>query len=191
MKALELESNLTADTGLSLVAHAVAAGLLYLFLFHHSQTILANLDLSLPTLQVAQARPAQPTDEWIIPNKKNHHPVKKAEPPKAVPEQQASPWIPASQTARRPQWVGNLIDPDSYPTVARSLGGTGKVVVLVHIDSEGKVQDVRLSQGSSYEVLDQFAVDKVRNGIFTPAYDAQGSPVACEVILPIVFQLAG
>jgi TonB family protein len=187
---LEMESNLTADTGLSFVAHAAAAGLLYLLLFHHSQTILANLDLSLPTLQVAQARPAQPAEEWIIPNKKNPHPVKKVEPPKAAPEQ-ASPWVPASQTARRPQWVGNLIDPDSYPAVARSLGGTGKVVMVVHIDSQGKVRDVRLSQGSSYEVLDQFAVDKVRNGIFTPAYDAQGSPVACEVILPIVFQLAG
>jgi protein TonB len=190
MKTLELEGNLTADTGLSFVAHAAAAGLLYLLLFHHSRTILANLDLSLPTLQVARARPAQREDEWIIPNKKNHHPAKKVEPPKAAPEQ-ASPWVPASQTARRPQWVGNLIDPDSYPAVARSLGGAGQVVVVVHIDAEGKVREVGLLKGSNYDVLDQFAVDKVRNGIFTPAYDAQGSPVACEVTLPIVFQLAG
>ena len=99
--------------------------------------------------------------------------------------------MPAAQTAHQPRWVGNLIDPDSYPAIARSLNGAGRVVVLARIDTEGKVREARLLKGSSYDVLDQFAVDKVRDGIFTPAYDAQGSPVACEVILPIVFQLVG
>jgi TonB family protein len=184
------ESNLTNDTGLSFVIHAGFFAALYLLLFHHSTTVLANLDLSLPALQVSQLASAQKADEWIIPNKKNHHPVKKAEAEKADPEQTNS-WVPAAQTAHQPRWVGNLIDPDSYPAVARSLDGAGKVVVLARIDTDGKVREARLLKGSNYDVLDQFAVDKVRNGIFTPAYDAQGSPVACEVILPIVFQLVG
>ena len=187
------ENNLMADTGFSLLIHAGLVGALYLFLFHHSQTLLANLDLS-AALQVSQAIPSQPAEEWIIPDKKHPHPVKKVEPEKAKPEVPDSPknvWVPAAQTARRPRWVGNLIDPGSYPAAASSLGGEGKVVVLVHVDTEGKVQDVQLYKGSNVEVLDQFAVEKVRNGIFTPAYNAQGTPIACEIILPIMFQLAG
>jgi hypothetical protein len=43
----------------------------------------------------------------------------------------------------------------------------------------------------SNEILNEFAIRKVKNGIFTPAYDKQGSPVACEVILPILFKLVG
>ena len=190
MKQIKLESNLTTDTGLSFAAHGVVVGLLYFFLFHRSETVLANLVMSLPALQVAQLAAAQKADEWIIPNKKHPHSAKKAESEKAEPEQ-ANSWVPAAQTAHRPQWVGNLIDPDSYPAVARALNGAGKVVVLARIDTEGKVREARLLKGSNSDELDQFAVDKVRNGIFTPAYDAQGSPVACEVILPIVFQLVG
>jgi TonB family protein len=185
------EGNLTTDTGLSLLVHAGLVGALYLLLFHHSQTILANLDLTVPTIQVSPAAQTQPEDEWIMPSKKNHNAVKKIEPEKVTPEEVKSLWVPAAQTAHRPQWVGNLIDPDSYPAEARALGGDGKVVVAVRIDTTGKVQDVSLLQGSHSDVLDQFAVEKVRNGIFTPAYDAQGSPVACEVILPIMFQLLG
>jgi TonB family protein len=184
-----LESNLTADTGLSFLVHAGLVGALYLLLFHHSQTILANLDLSVAALQVSQAAPSQPVEEWVIPRKKSHQAAKKAEPEKVTPEEVKSLWVPAAQTAHPPRWVGNLIDPDNYPAAARSLGGAGKVIVVARIDTEGKVRDARLYKGSDVEALDQFAVDKVRNGIFTPAYDAQGSPVACEVILPIDFQL--
>src|ERR1700685_3450355 len=121
------ESNLTSDTGLSLVIHAGFFAVLYLLLFHHSQSVLANLDMSLPALQVSQLASAQKADEWIIPNRKNHHPAKKAVVEKAEPEQTNS-WVPAAQTAHQPRWVGNLIDPDSYPAVARSLDGAGKVV---------------------------------------------------------------
>ncbi len=185
------ESNLIGDTGLSFLMHAGLVGVLYLSLFRHSQTILANLDLTIASLQVSQLAQVKPAEEWVIPNKKHHNAVKKVEPEKEKPLEEKSVWVPASQTAHRPRWVGNLIDPDSYPAVARSLGGAGKVIVVVRIDTEGKVRDARLFKGSSYEVLDQFAVEKVREGIFTPAYDAQGSPVACEVILPIVFQLLG
>jgi TonB family protein len=116
-------------------------------------------------------------------------PVKKVEPEKIAPEEVKSAWVPAAETARKPQWVGNLIDPDDYPKVARQLGSDGQVVLQVHIDVEGKVEDVRLLSGTNYEVLNEFAVSKVRNGIFTPAYDKQGIPVACEVVLPILFKL--
>jgi len=189
-------NSLPADTGISFAVHAFAAGFLYLLLFHPSQRVLATLDLS-QAARVPQDQ-ARVVDDWVLPNPNRKHPlpVKKVVPEKALldtpaPVSPSSVWVPASQTARKPQWVGNFIEPDSYPAAARALGGEGKVVVLVHVDAEGKVQEVKVFKGSNVEVLDQFAVEKVRNGIFTPAFNAQGSPVACEIILPILFQLAG
>jgi TonB family protein len=190
----DLESNLAKDTGLSLAAHSVAAGVLYLLLLvHHSQTVIANLDMTLAAITVQQSAQSKSVDEWILPNpnKKNHRALQKVVPEKVAPEVEKSVWVPAAQTSRQPRWVGNLIDPDNYPVVARQQGGDGRVVLLVHIDAAGKVQEVRLLNGSNYDVLNEFAVSKVRNGIFTPAYDKQGVPVSCEVVLPIIFKLVG
>ena len=47
---------------------------------------------------------------------------------------------------------------------------------------------MKLLQGSNQE-LNEVAVRKLSRALFSPAYTAQGSPVACEVILPIKFQL--
>jgi len=187
----EPESSLTKDTGISLAVHAAIAGILYLLLLaHRSQAIVANIDMTLSTLTVQRTQTARIEDEWVLPNPqlRNRHALKKKlDTPVPVVEQ--SVWIPAAQTARQPKWVGNFIDPETYPTVARQQGGDGKVVLLVHIDAVGKVQEVRLVNGSNYDVLNEFAVGKVKNGIFTPAYNRDGSPVACEVILPIIFKL--
>lgn len=179
-----LEVNLTTGTGLSVVIHTLLAGVLYLFLFHQSKLAIGNVNLSLSSFSTAPIARPKPLDEWIVADRHHHyHPAPKA--PEKKPE-----WIPAAQTARQPAWVGNLLDPDDYPRAARQQGADGKVVVQVRIDAAGAVQEVNLVSGNS-EVLNQFVVSKVRNGIFTPAYNQDGLPVACEVILPIIFQLNG
>jgi TonB family protein len=150
---------------------------------------MANLDLSLATIQVTQSEQVKPADEWIIPSK-NHKAVKKVIPEKATPEEIKNTWVPVADTAHAPKWIGNLIDSDEFTDVARQAGGDGKVVLQVHIDTSGEVREVALLNGSN-EILNEFAIRKVKNGIFTPAYDKQGSPVACEVILPILFKLVG
>lgn len=97
-------------------------------------------------------------------------------------------YLSASEVARPPRWVGNLIGPGDYPRTARRRGKDGKVLLSVFIDEAGRVRDVRLLQGSD-DILNEVALRKVREALFTPAYDAGGRPVACKVQLPIRFAL--
>jgi protein TonB len=97
-------------------------------------------------------------------------------------------YVPASETSRKPRWVGNFITSADYPRLARENGKDGRVIVSVFIDDKGQVQDVRLLQGA-YEALNDVALRKVRAAKFTPAFDAQGKAVACQVVLPIRFEL--
>ena len=182
---IPFEINLTTGTGLSLVVHALLVGVLYLILFHQSKLLINNINMSLSSFPTTAIARPKPLDEWIVADKHHHYRMVKKAPDPPKPE-----WVPAAQTARQPAWVGNLLDPDDYPLAARQQGSDGKVVVQVHIDAAGVVQEVKLLSGNS-DVLNQFVVSKVHNGIFTPAYNQDGLPVACEVILPIVFQLNG
>ncbi len=97
-------------------------------------------------------------------------------------------FIPISQAARKPRWIKNFITTQDYPAVARKEGKDGRVVLSVLIDSDGRVRDARLLQGS-YEVLNEVAIRKVREAVFTPAYNADNKAVSCKVTLPIQFEL--
>lgn len=97
-------------------------------------------------------------------------------------------YLSASQVARPPRWIGNLIGPGDYPRLARRQGKDGRVLLSVFIDEAGRVRDVRLLQGS-YEVLNEVALRKVREAMFTPAQSREGRAVPCKVTLPIRFQL--
>ncbi len=97
-------------------------------------------------------------------------------------------YLPAAQLARQPRWIANFITPEDYPLMARRHGKDGRVVLSVFIDEAGRVHDVRLLQGS-YDVLNEVALRKTREAIFTPAYNEDGQHVACTVALPIRFEL--
>ncbi|NKE71729.1 energy transducer TonB [Candidatus Manganitrophus noduliformans] len=100
----------------------------------------------------------------------------------------AGRYLSAAQVAKLPQWVDNLITPRDYPRSARRRGKDGRVLLSVFIDAAGRVRDVRLLQGSD-EALNEVALRKVREAVFTPAYNREGEPVACKVTLPIRFHL--
>jgi TonB family protein len=97
-------------------------------------------------------------------------------------------YLSASQVAQPPRWVGNLIGPGDYPRLARREGKDGRVLLSVFIDETGRVRDVRLLQGSD-DILNEVALRKVREAVFTPAQSQEGRPVPCKVTLPIRFQL--
>lgn len=96
--------------------------------------------------------------------------------------------LPAAKVARQPRWVGNLMSSKDYPRIAERAGKDGLVLLSVLIDESGRVQDVLLQRGS-YEELNEVALRKVREAVFTPAYNDQGQAVACKVALPIRFEL--
>lgn len=97
-------------------------------------------------------------------------------------------FLSASQVAQLPRWVDNLITPRDYPRSARREGKDGRVLLSVFIDAAGRVRDVRLLQGAD-EALNEVVLRKVREAVFTPAYNREGEPVACKVTLPIRFHL--
>ncbi|MGA2091747.1 MAG: energy transducer TonB [Endomicrobiales bacterium] len=164
---------------------------------HHAIPLITELDMTTMVSAPPVGKPSKPAPTWVI-SKKKIQPAPQPEPEKIPVEKETDTppavvggtgtWVPAAQTARKPRWTGNFISPGDYPLVARQEGNDGRVILQVHIDTEGRVQEVKLLQGSC-EVLNEVAIRKVKNGIFSPAYDAQGAPVACEVILPIRFQL--
>ena len=72
----------------------------------------------------------------------------------------------------------------AYPATARRMGWEGNVVVAFQLLSDGSVRDVRVVQGSGHAALDRGAIDAVRNASPFPR-----SPVAAEVITPVVYRL--
>jgi protein TonB len=97
-------------------------------------------------------------------------------------------YLSAAQLARHPRWIKNFITDRDYPRLAEREGKDGRVVLTVFIDETGRVSDVRLVRGS-YEVLNEVALRKVREAVFSPAYDPEGKPVPSRVALPITFEL--
>lgn len=51
----------------------------------------------------------------------------------------------------------------SYPSVARQRGWEGNVTVKVHIAKDGSVTSATVTSSSGYDVLDEAALDKVRD----------------------------
>lgn len=99
-----------------------------------------------------------------------------------------SRYLSAAQLERHPRWIKNFITDKDYPRLAEREGKDGRVVLSVFIDETGLVKDVRLMQGS-YEVLNEVALRKVKEAVFTPAYNDEGRPVPSKVALPIKFEL--
>lgn len=82
-------------------------------------------------------------------------------------------------------WIRDAIQHAiAYPATARRMGWEGNVVVAFQLLSDGSVRDVRVVQGSGHAALDRGAIDAVRNASPFPR-----SPVAAEVITPVVYRL--
>lgn len=201
----------------SALAHAGAwAGLAYALGRHSQPAIVAELDLSLaamlpPNPGGGRAEAVAPV--WTAPKHGSPPPPTSTAPapqPPAAPEEPTpcpepcaasaigtggggtgesqGRYIPASQASRQPRWISNFITASDYPSSAREQGKDGRVVLSVLIDAGGVVRDARLLQGAD-EALNELALRKIRQAMFSPAYDADGHPVASSVRLPIRFSL--
>lgn len=74
-----------------------------------------------------------------------------------------------------------------YPDIARRNGVEGQVLVGALVGKDGKVEKTQVIE-SDNELLNQSAVNAVRETIFTPAIQ-NGTPVRLWVRIPIVFKL--
>jgi protein TonB len=139
-------------------------------------------------------------DAWFL-VQKNRKPQNLPAPGKEIPREQSDckgkcpestaafgDFAKASDGYRKPKWIGNFITTHDYPLLAKQQGKDGRVVLSVIIDTEGRVRQAELIEGS-YEVLNEVALAKVKEAVFSPAYDNAGQAIACKVRLPIRFEL--
>jgi protein TonB len=75
-----------------------------------------------------------------------------------------------------------------YPTIARSRGWQGKVLLRVSVSAEGHSETVTVHRSSGHDELDESAVVAVEKWRFIPAKRGD-TAVACSVIVPIIFTL--
>lgn len=76
----------------------------------------------------------------------------------------------------------------TYPTIAKSRGWQGKVLLRVKVSAQGLSDAVTVEESSGREMLDESAIEAVKQWRFIPAKRGN-TPVASSVIVPIVFTL--
>jgi protein TonB len=74
----------------------------------------------------------------------------------------------------------------SRPPASRRAGEHGTVYLLVYIDTEGRVQQVKVKRSSSFERLDQTAAKAMTHARFQP-YIKDGKALPIMVIVPVEF----
>ncbi len=79
-------------------------------------------------------------------------------------------------------------DPPEYPNLARRRGWEGTVLLEVEVSSDGWVGSVRVHTTSSFDLLDNAALDAVRKWQFKPGMKGD-QPVAMQVLVPVHFVL--
>lgn len=75
-----------------------------------------------------------------------------------------------------------------YPSIARSRGWQGKVLLRVQVDAEGRAETVELEQSCGHELLDESALEALKQWRFVPA-KRNDVAVASSVLVPIIFSL--
>lgn len=113
--------------------------------------------------------------------------------PGGLPEIAAAPAIPPPP-ARPPRVGGEIRAPVKirdvrpvYPTIAQQAGIQGVVIIDAVIGPDGRVSQVRVLR--SIPMLDQAALDAVRQWVFTPTR-LNGEPIAVAMTITVHFTLA-
>jgi TonB family protein len=75
-----------------------------------------------------------------------------------------------------------------YPRMAREQGWQGKVVLRTQITADGIVKNASIEESSGFSLLDESAVQSVKNWLFEPAKNGEFA-IASTVDLPIRFDL--
>lgn len=135
------------------------------------------------------------TDPILIPVAKEPTPLPVTQPvfaptpAKAAPAKAAPP-APAKESFTQAQVGANYgYNPKpKYPSVARSRGWEGKVILRVQVSADGDSEGVTVVQSSGHDILDEAAVDAVEGWRFVPAKRGDNA-VSSTVNVPINFKL--
>jgi TonB family protein len=75
-----------------------------------------------------------------------------------------------------------------YPPLLRDAGVGGTVRIMMFVDAEGVLTDLRIHESSGHQALDDGAMRVARTFRFNPALDGD-TPVATWIQFPITFQV--
>lgn len=172
------------------------------------------IPVSAPKPKVAPPPPPPPASAKTkpLPKKKQPKPTLKKtpvvqEPAEFAPKQQVFDAQPVAQNTiatttadvAPPTKIEPFIEADmnadyaenpkpDYPSLARSMGWQGTVTLKVQVSEEGLSAAVEIERGSGYEILDESAIEAIRQWRFTPARRGE-TPIASTVIVPVIFTL--
>lgn len=169
------------------------------------QMEVSMVTISAPKPQVAPPKPVEPPKKPlpkpiikkappIVQKSPDFAPVEPVSAPQPTPPAAASPApaapAPAVEHFTEANFKANyLTNPKpEYPSIAKSRGWTGKVMLRVQVSPEGIANSVEVETSSGHEMLDEAAIDAVKKWKFIPAKKGE-TAVASAVIVPIVFSL--
>ena len=169
------------------------------------QMEVSMVTISAPKPQVAPPKPVEPPKKplpkpiikkapAIVQKSPDFAPVEPVSPPQPTPvaasPAPAAPAAPAVEHFTEANFKANyLTNPKpEYPSIAKSRGWTGKVMLRVQVSPEGTANAVEVETSSGHEMLDEAAIEAVKKWKFIPAKKGE-TAVASAVIVPIVFSL--
>jgi len=94
--------------------------------------------------------------------------------------------VPAARVEHPPIIVSRVLP--EYPAIARARGVTGRVVLRAVVDRNGHVED-GITVVGSMPVFDAAAVEALRQWLFEPGRDRDGTAVRVIIDVPVRFQL--
>jgi len=134
-----------------------------------------------PTVKTVVAKTVVPAEKSIVPavepiNTQTAH-------IEAQPTQTVEEYTPPNFSA---EYLHNPAP--EYPPMAKRRGEQGRVLLRVTVSASGEASVVAVSQSSGYALLDQSALQAVKNWQFVPARFNNHAVVA-EVTVPVRFTL--
>ena len=103
-------------------------------------------------------------------------------------QQQPDPYLPFAEKMPQPVGgIGAIYKNITYPQTAKQAGIQGKVYVLIYINENGGVDDVKIVKGLGGG-CDEAAIAGIKNAKFSPAENG-GKPVKVKLSMAIEFKL--
>ena len=75
-----------------------------------------------------------------------------------------------------------------YPPISRDNGDEGTVTLLLAVQTDGSISDIRIARSSGYQRLDAAAVRSLRQAKFQPA-TCHGKPIAVQIHQSFTFKI--
>ncbi len=150
-----------------------------------------EMSISFANVQMQQAEIPLPPLEKLKPKEVEPEPAEEPAVKEVAPpvQQTATPPSPVQLDAEPDYSADHLHNPrPPYPRVASRMGYQGKVMLYVEVLADGSAGAVLLKSSSGYKMLDDAAMQAVKNWRFTPA-KRLGQAVTEFVNVPVVFKL--